>query len=88
MPAELSAAPRLDDWPVDSSVAPLAWDVRGLADALAVSVATVWRLHSAGRLPRPVRIGRSVRWPVADVRAWLAAGAPDRGVWEAMRPRK
>ena len=47
-----------------------------LASLLQVSVRTVWRLRSSGRLPRPVRIGGSIRWRAEDVRQWIAQGCP------------
>ncbi|GAG12676.1 unnamed protein product, partial [marine sediment metagenome] len=34
---------------------------------------------------RPVHFGRAVRWPVEELKAWLAAGAPERSKWETMR---
>lgn len=42
-------------------------------------------LNASGRLPTPIRLGRSVRWRLADLRDWLAAGAPPRDRWETMR---
>lgn len=47
-----------------------------LAEALGVSVRTIWRLTASGDLPAPVRIGggRVVRWPAAVVKS-LVAGA-------------
>jgi len=47
-----------------------------LALLLDVSVRTLWRLRSAGKLPRPVKIGGCVRWRLAEIRAWIAAGCP------------
>ena len=38
-----------------------------------VSEATVWRRTKSGDLPQPVRIGRSVRWRVGDLRRALGA---------------
>jgi len=42
-------------------------DVKGLAEMLGASVRTVWRLVSAGVLPKPVRVGGSTRWFEADI---------------------
>ena len=56
-----------------------------VADLLGVSLRHVRSLHSSGRLPRPVRFGRAVRWNVEELRAWLAAGSPPRDQWEDMR---
>jgi excisionase family DNA binding protein len=55
-----------------------------VAKLLGISRAHVWRLHSQGRIPRPVRLGRAVRWDRATIERWLAAGAPPRERWEAM----
>ena len=48
-----------------------------LAKRLAVSLRTLWRLRSSGKLPEPVRLGGAVRWRTADIDAWVAAGCPD-----------
>ena len=63
----------------------LAVDAKRLAELLAVSLRTVRRLDSAGKLPRPVRIGGAVRWRLDEITAWLASDCPDRNRWEAMR---
>jgi prophage regulatory protein len=56
-----------------------------LADMLNVSLRQVWRLNSAGKLPRPVRLGGSVRWNRAEVTAWFEAGCPDHEAWAARK---
>jgi excisionase family DNA binding protein len=63
----------------------LAFSASELADRLGISLRHVQRLDAAGKIPSPVRLGRSVRWPVAEVEHWLAAGAPDRKMWDAMK---
>ena len=40
------------------------------ADVLAISARTLWNLTNSGAIRR-VRIGRSVRYDVADLRAWI-----------------
>lgn len=55
------------------------------AQALGVSVRTLRAWDSAGRIPAPVRIGRSTRWDAADLREWVAAGCPGRREWLALR---
>jgi len=42
-------------------------------------------MDAAGKLPTPFRCGNRKLWAVADVKAWIAAGAPDRTAWEAMK---
>lgn len=47
-----------------------------VAKMVAVSRRTISRLADAGKLPPPLRIGGSIRWRLADVREWIAAGCP------------
>ena len=42
-------------------------DVKRLAEKLSASVRTVWRLVSAGVLPKPVQVGGSTRWFESDI---------------------
>lgn len=53
------------------------FDVKGLGDYLDISVRSCARHNDAGVIPRPVRIGSSVRWVRATIDQWIAAGAPD-----------
>lgn len=53
-----------------------------LARLLGLSERTDWRLASAGNLPQPIRLGRSVRWRVAEIQAWLEQGCPGRREWK------
>lgn len=55
-----------------------------LAGMLSISERTLRRLLDAGKLVRPVRIGRSVRWRLAEVREWIDAGCPGLREWERM----
>jgi predicted DNA-binding transcriptional regulator AlpA len=64
---------------------PLLIDIRDLAGLLSRSVPSLERDQAAGRLPDPVRIGRSKFWRKAEVEAWVAAGCPDRARWAAVR---
>ena len=49
-----------------------------LAEQLDVSVRTVWRLLSSGKIPDPVKVGGSVRWRSNDIFAWIRDGCPER----------
>jgi predicted DNA-binding transcriptional regulator AlpA len=42
-----------------------------VAHLVSISTRTLWRLVSAGQFPRPVQVGRSTRWRVADVEDWI-----------------
>lgn len=63
----------------------LALSADEVAAMLGISRAHVWKLASSGRMPRPIRLGRAVRWDRKNLEAWLAAGAPSRDRWEAVR---
>ncbi len=56
--------------------------VRELANRLKVSTRHVWSLLSSGRLPEPVRVGRSVRWRADDIDQWIRLGCPNREKFE------
>jgi excisionase family DNA binding protein len=50
-----------------------------VAAMLGVSERTLWRLLSAGKVPKPVRFGRNTRWRVAEVKEWIDRGCPVAG---------
>ncbi|QDU45189.1 Helix-turn-helix domain protein [Symmachiella dynata] len=50
--------------------------VEQVAQLLQVSPRSVWRLRSAGDLPKPVKIGGAVRWIGEELRHWIASGCP------------
>jgi excisionase family DNA binding protein len=62
-------------------------NAREVAQLLNVSRSTIYALHSAGRIPLPVRLGRAVRWRADELREWVAAGCPPRNRWMEMRER-
>jgi prophage regulatory protein len=50
-----------------------------------VSLAGWWRLHAAAKVPAPVKLNGRTLWKTEELRAWVAAGCPDRRTWEAVR---
>lgn len=44
---------------------------KALAKMLSLSARTVWRLRSAGKLPKPVCVGASIRWKLSDITLYL-----------------
>ena len=64
---------------------PLVVDARRLARLLCCGIRTVRTWDSAGKLPKPIRIGGRVVWRVDEIRAWLAADAPNRDEWEVRK---
>ena len=65
--------------------APVLLTAADVARLLSVTVRHVRSLDASGRLPRPIRLGRAVRWSRSELLAWIDAGAPSRDRWEATR---
>ncbi len=60
-------------------------NAKSLGQLLALSKRQVFRLSSCGKIPKPLKIGGSVRWSAEEISKWLAAGAPDRKTWEIVK---
>lgn len=72
--------------PPDNAAFPVLIRPREAADRLGIGARTLWSLTRRDAIPC-VRIGRSVRYALADLEAWVAAGCPtDPG--SAARVRK
>lgn len=55
-----------------------------MAAAMCGKSVRTWRSwDAAGRIPRPIRIGRSTLWDCRELENWVAAGCPSREEWEA-----
>jgi predicted DNA-binding transcriptional regulator AlpA len=63
----------------------IAISARQLSQMLSVSLRQCWRLNAAGKLPRPVRLGGSVRWSRQEILDWFSQQCPDRRMWEARK---
>lgn len=48
---------------------------------------TVYRMRSAGKLPKPIMLGKMPRWRKRDIENWLANGCPSLGLARSSRPR-
>lgn len=58
----------------------------GVAKLLGISERHLWACHASGKLgPRPIALGRSKRWRIDEIQAWLAAGAPVREQWDELQ---
>ncbi|MGC8541351.1 MAG: helix-turn-helix transcriptional regulator [Phycisphaerae bacterium] len=64
---------------------PLAVAAADAARLCGVSPAHWAAMLAGGRVPPGVRLGRRRLWPVAELRDWLAAGAPSADRWAAMQ---
>lgn len=57
--------------------------VEEVAARLRISQRQVWKLLASERLPKPVRLSRSVRWRKSDVDEWVRLGCISRDEFEA-----
>jgi predicted DNA-binding transcriptional regulator AlpA len=71
--------------PIRETIAPLAVEAAMAAHLCGVSRATWYSLRKAGRIPRPVRLGRRVLWRIEELQEWMAAGCPPCSRWDAMK---
>lgn len=62
---------------MSTDVAPKLINAEELAQLMQISERTLWRLLSGGKVPKPVRIGRSTRWRLAEVTEWIERGCPN-----------
>ena len=60
----------------------LAVDAKQLAKLLGISVRHISRMDASGKMPRPVKFGRSKRWLLDEIKRWVAAESPNRATWE------
>lgn len=72
----------------DEQPEPALLPAKDAALLLGISERHFYKLHSSGRVPRPIRLGRAVRWRASELRKWLDAGAPPRAKWELVRSRR
>jgi excisionase family DNA binding protein len=63
-------------------------DAVSVAEMLNISRTTFYALKAAGRLPKPIRLGRCVRWRIEEIKEWVNVGCPPLHRWEAMRDRR
>ncbi|RLS97732.1 MAG: AlpA family phage regulatory protein [Planctomycetota bacterium] len=56
-----------------------------LAKLLSVSLVHIRRMDSAGKLPKPIRLGGCVSWRRGEIEAWILAGTPNREKWQAIQ---
>jgi predicted DNA-binding transcriptional regulator AlpA len=71
--------------PSSAAAQPLLIGKRPLSQLLGVSERTLGRMDAAGRIPRAVVCNRTKKWRLAEIRAWVDAGCPDRKTWEKIR---
>lgn len=64
----------------------LAVSAEQAAALLGLSRSAFFKQADAGRIgPLPIRFGKSVRYSLAELKSWAAAGCPTRDRWQIMR---
>lgn len=66
-------------------IEPLLLSAEEAAALCGVSRSFWWSLHSAGRVPLPVKLGERTLWRRTELEAWTEAGCPAREKWEAVK---
>ncbi len=51
-------------------------DTKQVAELLGISERTLWAWSRSGIAPRPIKIGRMVRFSADEIREWVANGCP------------
>ncbi len=70
------ATPPAKEAPKPAESKPELLDVNAVAALLGSSSRTVRRLADWGRMPRPVSLGRMVRWQRSVIEEWIREGCP------------
>jgi predicted DNA-binding transcriptional regulator AlpA len=69
--------------PDDQPLRPFLITIKTLANLLDRSEQSLARDDRKGVIPRPIKIGSSIRWDYLEILAWTKAKCPDRKSWEA-----
>jgi predicted DNA-binding transcriptional regulator AlpA len=83
MPANGTRAGEALNQPV--SLKPLVVEAADAARLCGVSRTSWYSLRAAGKIPRPVRLGRRVLWRVAELEDWVKEGCPAMHRWEQIK---
>jgi len=60
-------------------------DTKQVAELLGIGERTLWRWSRSGIAPRPIKIGKTVRFSADEIREWVAKGCPREGQWERFK---
>lgn len=66
----------LDTQDLSSIEQPAMLTAADVATLVRCSIRTVYRLADQGSIPKPVRLGRLIRWPREPFERWIADGCP------------
>jgi predicted DNA-binding transcriptional regulator AlpA len=64
---------------------PMLLSASDLTVLLKLSLRTIRAMDRAGKLPKPIRIGGSIRWRRDEILLWIDSGCPNRATWARVR---
>ena len=64
--------------PATTDIQPILINVRATAQVLGISERKVWDMAAKGQLPKPVHLGGSTRWRIAELNAYVESLETDR----------
>ena len=67
------------------SIKPELVGVKGVASLLNISETSVRRLDLSGRIPQAIRIGKSKKWRLLELKEWINESCPSRLKWDKMK---
>ena len=73
---------RYTQLPLFQSILVITCKTEAMAEMLEISPGHLLKMARDGRTPRPVWIGRCLRWDVQEIQDWVKSGCPNREVWE------
>jgi excisionase family DNA binding protein len=68
-----------------TSVTPVLLKHGEVANLLGISEQHLSRLNAAGRIPAPLKLGKSTRWSRKELEEWITAGGPPKAEWEQLK---
>ena len=75
--------------PIEKDLPPeqkhLLLDIQQVADLLDLSDRTIWGHAKSGRMLKPLRFGRAVRWNAIELRKWIEADCPTHDQWQKIK---
>jgi len=71
--------------PTAENLQPLLLSATDAASLIGIGRSLFWSMHSAGKVPLPVGLGKRRLWRRSELERWVDAGCPARSQWEAMK---
>ncbi len=60
-------------------------NTKAVAERLSISPSGVRKLRDSGRILKPLKLGRSVRWDADELDDWIRQGCPPLEKWKTIK---